>query len=423
MSNYLAVATVTKALFQIVDGAVKNVVVGSSAVLQRPGPGIKSACADLFLYQVTPNAALRNSDLPTRNAQGQTVTRPSTSLDLHYLISFYGDDSKYEPQRMLGAVVRGFLAEPGLTRDRILAVSKDDNGDQMSGSNLADAFEQVKLTPQGLSVDELSRIWSIFYQIPYALSIAYTATVVTIESEEPVLAAQPVLQRGQNDRGVETQLGPFPQLDSWHIGEGNDDAARLRLPSYPSARLGTILTLRGRNLGGDSLVVQLVNPRLEISVPDLPASITAGRPGELKVAIPNATADASKWLAGIYSVSIAVTNGTATRNTNTLPLPFAPQISAVNVSARDGDGNVTVTVTPAPAARKDQVAFLSLPDRDVAASPRANDGDPLRFLVLSPAAGQVAVRLRVDGVDSLQFKSQGVPPVPVLDLQKITFPA
>src|SRR5664280_1304102 len=268
---------------------------------------------------------MRNADLPTRNAQGQVVSRPTSALDLHYLMSFYGDDSKFEPQRMLGAVVRSLLAEPGLTRDRILSVSKDDNGDKMSGSNLADAVEQVKFTPQALTVEELSRIWSIFYQIPYALSVAYIATVVTIESEEPVLAAQPVLQRG-----------PFPQLDNWHIGEGDDDAARLRLPSYPSARLGTILTLRGRNLGGDSLVVQLVNQHLQSSVPDLPVTLTPGRAGEIKLSIPNANADAGKWLAGLYSVVMVATTGGVARSTNALPLPFAPQISAITAGARDG---------------------------------------------------------------------------------------
>ena len=172
MSNYLAVATVTKALAQILDAAVKSAVDGSGAVTQRPDPGTKTACVDLFLYQVTPNPALRNSDLPTRDAQGQVISRPTSALDLHYLMSFYGDDSKFEPQRMLGAVVRSLLAEPGLTRERILGVSKDDNGDTMNNSNLADAIEQVKFTPQNLSIDDLSRIWSIFYQVPYALSVA-----------------------------------------------------------------------------------------------------------------------------------------------------------------------------------------------------------------------------------------------------------
>ena len=423
MSNYLAVATVTKALAQILDSAVKSAVDSSSAVTQRPDPSLKAACVDLFLYQVTPNAALRNSDLPTRNSRGPVVNRPTTALDLHYLLSFYGDDSKFEPQRMLGAAVRALLAEPGLTRERILSVSKDDNGDKMSGSNLADAVEQVKFTPRSLTVDELSRIWSIFYQIPYALSLAYTATVVLIESDEPVLATQPVLQRGQNDQGVETQLGPFPQLDSWHIGEGADVGARLGFPSYPSARLGTILTLRGRNLGGDSLVVSLANEHLQKNVPDIPVVLTPGRSDEISFSIPNLNADPTQWTAGIYSVSVAVTTGTKTRGTNSLPLPFAPQITAVAAGARDGDGNVLVTVTAAPAVLAAQTAFLSLPERDVPANPRAADNDPLEFLLTQPAAGQVPVRLRVDGIDSMQFKGQGVPPRPVLDQKTVQIPA
>ena len=141
MSNYLAIATVTKALAQILDSAVKSAVSGSSAVTQRPNSTTTTtaACVDLFLYQVTPNAALRNSVMPVRNAQGVVVNRPTSALDLHYLMSFYGDDSKFEPQRMLGAVVVSLLAEPGLTRARILGVSKDDNNDQMDGSDLANA--------------------------------------------------------------------------------------------------------------------------------------------------------------------------------------------------------------------------------------------------------------------------------------------
>jgi hypothetical protein len=352
------------------------------------------------------------------------VTRPSSALDLHYLLSFYGDNSKFEPQRMLGAVVRAVSAEPGLTRDRILSVSKDDNGDKMSGSNLADAVEQVKFSLQSLSIDELSRIWSIFYQVPYALSLGYVATVVTIESEETVLASQPVLKRGQTDQGVETQLGPFPALESWHIGEDPDDVARLRLPSYPSARLGTILTLRGKDLGGESLLVQFANPHLANNPIAIPASLTTNRPNELKVVIPSVNPVApNSWVAGIHFVSIIVSSGGTTRSTNSLPLPFAPQLSALAPSARDGDGNVVVTVTPAPIVRARQTAFLALPDRDVASSARVNDTDPLEFSVSNPAAGTVVARLRIDGVDSMQFKAQGVPPRPVLDRQTVTFPA
>lgn len=424
MSNYLAVATVTKALAQILDSAVKSAVDSASAVTQRPDPNAQRvACVDLFLYQVTPNAALRNSQLPSRNHQGAVVTRPTTALDLHYLLSFYGDDSKFEPQRMLGAVVRALLAEPGLTRERILAVSKDDNGDKMSGSNLADAVEQVKFHLQTLTLDELSRIWSIFYQVPYALSLGYTATVVLIESEEPALASQPVLRRGQEDQGVDTALGPFPQLDSWHIGEIEDDSVRLRLPSYPSARLGTILTLRGRNLGGERLVVQLVNTRLQETVPDLDASAISGRANEIRINIPNAVATVDAWSAGIYTVSVAVTTGGATRRTNSLPLPFAPQINTLTSGPRDADGHVLVTADLAPVVDPLQSVFLILPDREMPALPRSAEADPIQFNVTNPSAGSSVVRLRVDGVDSMQFKTQGTPLKLVLDSTTVQFPA
>jgi hypothetical protein len=82
-----------------------------------------------------------------------------------------------------------------------------------------------------------------------------------------------------------------------------------------------------------------------------------------------------------------------------------------------------VTVTAAPTVRAAQDVFLSLSDRDVAASPRVHDTDPLQFIVLKPAAGPAGIRLRVDGVDSMQFKGQGVSPRPVLDPKTITFPA
>lgn len=423
MSNYLAIATVTKALVQMLDTAVKNVVGGASVVTKRPDAATADKTVDVFLYQVTPNAALRNADLTTRNSLGQVVTRPTCALDLHYLFSFYGDGDAYVSQRMLGAVVTALLAEPGLSRERILSVSKDDNADNLSASNLASAVEQVKFTQHALTLEELSRIWSIFYQVPYVLSVAYTASVVILESEEPSLVSQPVLRRGPADRGVETQVGPFPQLDSWHIGEGDDDPLRLQLPSYPSARLGTVLTLKGRNLGGESLAVQFVHQQLRQALPDLPATITAARPGEVKITIPTAPATAELWRSGIYAVSIQVANGATSRSTNTLAVPFAPQFGAVTVGARDGDGNVLVSITPTPPVAATQTVFLALPDRDVRANARTTETDPLEFLLLKPTAGAVFVRLRVDGVDSLPFKGQGVPPRPVLDQTTLTIPA
>src|ERR1051326_8249061 len=109
MSNYLAIATVTATLQRVLQAVIGGDVPGATATTVRPdasGQGLPPVGVNIFLYQVTPNAALRNADLPTRNASGQAGQRPVAALDLHYLMSFYGADKQLEPQRVLGSVVR-----------------------------------------------------------------------------------------------------------------------------------------------------------------------------------------------------------------------------------------------------------------------------------------------------------------------------
>src|SRR5437879_920152 len=124
MSNYLAVATVTATLQHMLDPIIGTDVPGATATMVRPdakpGPGgVPPVGVTIFLYQIAPNAGLRNMDLPARSGNGNAVQRPAAALDLHYLMSFYGDDSKLEPQQVLGSVVRYLHSRPLLTRKMI----------------------------------------------------------------------------------------------------------------------------------------------------------------------------------------------------------------------------------------------------------------------------------------------------------------
>src|SRR5262245_29645937 len=105
MSKSQAVAAVTSMLAHNIA-----VTTGANVKLGRPtanGNDPQPRKVQIFLYQVTPNAAWRNMDLPTRDAGGQRVVqRPQIALDLHYLLSFYGDEELLEPQLMMGAVMR-----------------------------------------------------------------------------------------------------------------------------------------------------------------------------------------------------------------------------------------------------------------------------------------------------------------------------
>ena len=110
MSNHLAVATVTGTLRTVITDAVAAVP-GAAVTMQRPDGAAanQGAGINIFLYQVTPNAAYRNADLPTRRSDGELLQRPQAALVLHYLLSFFGDDGKLEPQRLLGAAPASFM--------------------------------------------------------------------------------------------------------------------------------------------------------------------------------------------------------------------------------------------------------------------------------------------------------------------------
>ena len=422
MSNALAIATVTTALAQIVRIAAQSAIAGSDVLTERPDTvALTQPRVRLFLYQVAPNAALRNNDLPTRTAAGIATQRPTAAIDLRYMLAFYGNEGGLEPQRMLGAVVRDLHAKPVLTRDMIANAIASQSF--LALSNLADSVEQVKILPLPMDLEELSKLWSTFYQTPYVLTLAYQASVLLIESDDPAEAPLPVLRRGDQDRGVETLLGGFPLLDSIHVGEIADPLARLRMPSYPSARMGAILTIRGHNLSGDTVKVRFTHPRLaapiEVTIPPANRSGT-----QIFITIPTGPAADAAWPAGLYSVELTLATAAGDRTSNRLPLALAPQITGIappNPIAGAGT-DVTLTVSCSPRVLSNQLAQALFAGLEIPAEPHLAPAGSLDFVVLNAAAvSQELLRLRVDGVDCLPFTLTGTPPLPVFDNgQKVT---
>ncbi len=197
MSNFLAIATVTATLRGVLNSAVGASVPGATATHVSPGDSNNGlpdpAGVNIYLYEVTPNAALKNSDLPTRARDGSIMQRPRVALDLHYLLSFYGDEASLVPQRVLGSVARTLHAQPLLSRE--LIQSTVDSLPDLAGSDLADELELVKFAPISLSLEELSRLWSVFLQTRYRLSVVYLASVVLIEGTETPSTVLPVKDR------------------------------------------------------------------------------------------------------------------------------------------------------------------------------------------------------------------------------------
>ena len=90
------------------------------------------------------------------------MNRPRIGLDLHYLLTFYGSEAGFVPQRLLGSVVRTLHARPVLSRTQIQQALTAFPA--LQSSNLADDVELVKFTQLPLTLEELSKLWSVFFQ-------------------------------------------------------------------------------------------------------------------------------------------------------------------------------------------------------------------------------------------------------------------
>ena len=199
MSNFLAPATVTATLALMLEELIALDIsdFGFNVVPKKPenGDNRDQAQVLIYLYQVTPNPQWRNADVPMRNGRGQIVNRPRAAIDLHYLLTFYGNEDQLQPQRLMGSVVHILHAQPVITPAWVDFARNHGDYPFLVTSDLGIEIERVKFTPQAFSLEELSKLWSVLLQTPYSLSIAYIASVVFVEPQAPETRALPVQER------------------------------------------------------------------------------------------------------------------------------------------------------------------------------------------------------------------------------------
>jgi len=435
VSNALAIASVTRALMDLLnDGLIDNDVsaaVGNVSVTALPPdrvPGGNGTAfttqLNLFLHQVTPNSGWQNADLPTRDARGDLVQPPRLALDLHYMLTAYGA-AELDSEILLGYAMQLLHETPVIGREtlRTTLAGGAVNGtllppafQALAASDLADQVELIKVVPETLSVDDMSKLWTAL-QTHYRTTTAYRVSVVLIESRRPRRAPLPVLTRGPaipgtgRDRGVVVQpslLPPFPTLES--LQPANRQIA---------ARLGEVLTLSGHHLDGAQVFVRFVEPRTR-RAQELPAlagataaSVRVQLPPDPPAGpvVPGSPADPASWQAGAYNVSVRVQRaGQPDRLTNELPLALAPRLVAI--TAVLAAGRVTFTATCSPPVRNTQTAALIVDDRELPAEPL---GAPSNATLTFAAGGFVGgtthwVRLRVDAVESILIDRSSPPP-------------
>jgi hypothetical protein len=347
MSNPLAISAVTAAFGRRLLAAA-NAAVPAAKV--RTGPPTAKLSEDgkplvnLHLFRVAPNAAHNNNHLPNRTGAGLTRGPSKLALDLHYVVTFYGDHDAFEVDFMLGQVMIALEAEPLLTRATVAGAI--DENDELEDSDLGEANARLRVTRQLMTLDDFSKIWSIFYQVPYAVSLVYEVSHVIIESDDASPLPLPVARRQLwvsplSSLRLDSAGGPDGALPVWGgtlvvkgfglartgieleadgtavaLGEGEQVADEIRLPLSDQA-FGTTLKVGIHRL-------QAVEPPV------------AGKPAHLRA------------------------------RSNVIPFALHPQIRPGDVDAPAGGTTATGTidVTVEPEIASEQAIRLLLDSRD-----------------------------------------------------------
>jgi hypothetical protein len=433
MSNALAFAVVTECLKDLLHTglsvtAIQSVIGNYDVTSLAPDLIDASTLAtnqlNVFLYQITPNGALRNGDLPTRASGGEQIRRPVLAVDLHYLITAYSRNGS-QAEVMLGQASHLLHDRPIFTQRDISkmetkwAVGSDPFLKSIAASGLSAQIEMVRLIPQWQSTEELSKLWSAF-QTHYRPTTAYLASVLLIEAEGPSRRVLPVLTIGENDRGPTAEPSLIPPLPL---------LVQAGLPGQElTATLPVTLDLEGHHLDGLNPKVDFVNlhddRRLSASiVQSQTATKISVKLTDAKNSLNPALPAEDAWSIGPYAVTVRLRKADETfeRITNRLVFTLAPKINTINLSMVGG--KLHATVTCAPKVNPGQRVTLIIGDWEMAAESFAAATNQVEFDEKLPAriksGEQYICRLRVDEVESPFIDRTTTPPGFRADTKKV----
>jgi Pvc16 N-terminal domain len=413
MSTALGISAVTAVLETLLNSVYTGSGLGTitvSAVAPDIVQSVVGTTADahlqvnLFLHQVTLNAAWRNIGYPSLGADGRTPlkNRP-LALDLHYLLTAYASQNCLA-EALLGYAVQFLFETPVLLRSQIETTMQGLAANSgipaalktagLDKSGLANQIEMIKLTPATLGREEMAWLWTAL-KADYRPTFPFQASVVLIQDQKPLLSSLPVLQREVTAQP--NVFAPLPTLSE--IDPPN---------AQPAALLGDLVTAQGSNLSGVS-AVRLENSRFGVEQ-TITALTNAGSSSfQFKVNIA-----APELPPGVYTLSAQVTTPPDTIDTNSLPLAIAPQITVSPPTVTpDVHGNANVSITCSPFVWPGQEVFLLIGNQAAPAdSFTTATGTPsFTFSALTSTPNPVPLRLRVDGIDSPIIDYTKLPPV------------
>lgn len=401
MSNYLAIATVTASLQKMLQDAVQADVEGARVTtirLDSIGKGSPETGVNIFLYRVAP-LNWRNADLPGRRSNGELIKRPQMALELNYMLTFYGNESELEPQRLLGSVIRTLNSQPILTQSMIESTVLDANYRYLEDSDLQEQIESIKFMFLPLSTEDLSKTWSVFFQTPYSLSVAYQASVVLIEGQEIPHPALPVRESRArvivNKPTINEIISYDPHSQLWKSNK------------QPLILSDSAIAIFGYKLKGEKTLVRINSVEKEINLDEVT---------DKQISLNLSIFAEHELRAGVQSLQVvqqSPENYNLLVSSNVFPfvlLPTIKKIEVIEVEELDDDlYSATLRLSISPMVGKKQPTFVLLnelssqnPSAYIFKVPsRETDTNIISVKINNVKRGEYLVRIKVSEVESL----------------------
>ncbi len=402
MSDYLAVAGVSAVLKRVLyDELAKS---GPNEIMPASStPGISALSPDLiatgaeeqpqvnlFMYYASHNASYRNVGMPSRDDQGKRTSNPPLALNLHYLVSAYGKN-EFDAEILLGWAMQVLHEHPILWPNTIqeklaeLVGSGSSPSQELqliSKTTLASQIEHIRITPESLSNEEISKLWMAF-STHYRPTTSYKISAVLIQETRPFQSNMQVRHRKilvlpWQSPSIE---GVSPQI----IGAGET------------------LTITGQNFISGTASDTLVS--FDGSPPVVPATVQGSC---IRVIIPTTLQAGVRTVRVVNRVRFGVpTDPHPGFSSSATPFLLSPAITTPPPIIATVGSTLSIAVTP-PVGR-DQQAVLLIGDSAIEIAPR-QPSDPatattLNFLIptgfpYSTPPASSPLRVQIDGAQS-----------------------
>lgn len=356
-----------------------------------------------FMYRTALNSGLSNAFLPTRDSQGGRTQQAPLALDLHYLLSAYGNGDMHA-EILLGHVVQLFHENPILNRAAItaaLAVAVGSDGPiitMLNSANMPDRLDHLKLSIQHPDEEELAQLWGAL-NTHYRPSVFVQVSFVLIESAISVQPGLPVQRYA-----VEVLPLNVPAIE------------RIEPAANPAGLIsfGDDVVIRGNNLAGEITRVQIGDSEV--------SSGTFTTLERARIVIPSAALVGLR--AGVNAVQVLHDLPLGVPpvphrglESNVVPLLLHPTVSAITPALTpDGDGNLEgqIQVTIQPPVHRGQRVNLLLNHVTALATPARPRGYSFQVPLVTTdvpvatfavdvagiAPGDYFIRVQVDGAAS-----------------------